>query len=119
MSTRCTPCRHTHLGFFEEEELIVARIRRQQLAAALAATETDGRGPHDVKTDKSTGFTWQAHIARLDEAEFKRRYRLTAESFYALHDKLEPYLVKHEKYQQLATFGRTIETYAVRWCEQL
>ena len=65
----------------------MAQIRRQQLAAALAATETDGRGPQDVKTDKWTGFSWETHIARLDEAEFKRRYRLTAESFYALHDK--------------------------------
>ena len=108
--------RRSHLGFFEEEELIVAQLRRQQLAAALAATETDGRGPQDAKTDKSIGFTWEAHVARLDEAEFKRRYRLTAESFYALHDKLEPHLVKHEKFQQLATFGRIIETYAVLAC---
>ena len=69
----------------------MAQLRRQQLAAALAATETDGRGPQDAKTDKSIGFTWEAHVARLDEAEFKRRYRLTAESFYALHDKLEPH----------------------------
>ena len=61
-------------GFFDEEELILVQLKRRQLAAALAATTT---GAQDDRTDKSIGFTWAAHIARLDEAEFKRRYRLT------------------------------------------
>ena len=64
-------------GFFDEEELILVQLKRRQLAAALAATTT---GAQDDRTDKSIGFTWAAHIARLDEAEFKRRYRLSVDS---------------------------------------
>ena len=95
-------------------ELICAVInRRARVAAAVAvaaghaaeAAATGGSGPQGPKTTPSDTFTWADHVARLTEAEFKLRYRVTPHAF---HKELLPKLwsrlsldpkvrVKHER----------------------
>ena len=50
------------------------------------------QGPQGPKRRDPSPFMWENHVARLTAAEFKLRYRLTAESFYTLLDMLEPAL---------------------------
>ena len=71
----------------------------QRLVAAATALLLDGDF-QGVGSDcqKPPEFSWQAHVARLSDAEFKQRYRLAPQSFDKLLSILEPDLsVQNEK----------------------
>ena len=78
---------------FKLELLCAALARRRRLAAMAAATAAaampSGQGPQGKKEKPGwSAFSWEAHMARLTESEFKLRYRLTPDSFYRLVAKL-------------------------------
>ena len=57
--------------------------RRRLAALVRHLRRARGQGPQGKK-QKPEVFSWEAHVARLTEAQFKRRYRLTWESFNKL-----------------------------------
>ena len=64
--------------------------RRAAAAAAFLAQqrprepERQASGPQGKKHKDTSLFVWEDHCLRLTEDEFKRRYRLTPDSFYKL-----------------------------------
>ena len=75
---------------------------------ALAALNADRTGT-GTEHCKPAGFTWAAHVEKLGERDFKLRYRMDAESFYALLDILRPGLQFNERQQSRARSGLPIE----------
>ena len=61
----------------------VAARRRAALAVAAQALQTGGQGPQGKKL-KHQPFSWGDHVRRMDEVQFKRRYRLSWTSFNEL-----------------------------------
>ena len=57
--------------------------RRKQVIAALAAFLSSGQGPQGKKR-REAAFSWDDHLGRLNEDEFKQRYRLTWPAFQKL-----------------------------------
>ena len=72
---------------------IVMDRRRSAIAAVVSVAPLGGQqGPQGPKRKDTSPFCWADHVARLSPAEFKLRYRLSHEAFYALVDLLEPEL---------------------------
>ena len=90
-------------------ELVAAIVKRRRLAAAALVVSTsakDGRGPQGKKQRDAAAFVWKDHLHRLSEEEFKLRYRLSFDSFYALLRKLWDDLSAHDaKCEQQARNG--------------
>ena len=63
-----------------------AVLRRR--VAVCAALRPGGQGPQGKKLPVRH-FSWADHVARLNEAQFKRRYRLTWPSFNKLLRKID------------------------------
>ena len=63
--------------------------KRRAAAAAAALSMRGGQGPQGKK-EKVEPFSWDKHVRRLTTKQFKRRYRLTWESFNKLLEKLNP-----------------------------
>ena len=67
--------------------------RRRVVSFVLPDLMVDGRGPQGKKRmSEEDPFSWEAHLQRLDEEEFKRRYRLDFDSFNVLLERLRPEL---------------------------
>ena len=67
-------------------EVAAAMMRRRRLAS-LQFLQQQGSikrqcGPQGKKTVDTAPFSWAAHMLRLTESDFKRRYRLDPDSFY-------------------------------------
>ena len=54
---------------------VAVAARRKQVAAAVAAFSSCGQGPQGKKR-REAAFSWEDHLARLTEDEFKQRYIL-------------------------------------------
>ena len=69
------------------------------LAVLVADRAVGGRqGPQGAKIKDDSRFDWAAHVRRLNENEFRLRYRLTAPAFYKLLNIIGKDLkVEHEK----------------------
>ena len=95
-------------GLSQEEYICVgAHANRLRAAAALLfqGDLVDKRGPHR----EACAFCWDTHTARLSEAEFKQRYRLSPESFDKLLTILEPKLaVESDRQASNARSGKPI-----------
>ena len=67
--------------------------RRRVVSFLLPALLKDGRGPQGKKSrgDKPP-FSWELHVRRLNEEEFRRRYRMDFDSFNVLLERLRPHL---------------------------
>ena len=68
------------------EAAIRAAVHRRRLAAAASAAyrlglRSGGQGPQGKKVPDPAPFSWTDHVARLTEAQFKQRYRLTFDGF--------------------------------------
>lgn len=71
---------------------IAGAIQKRRAAAAGAflaqqrprEPERQASGPQGKKHKDTSLFVWEDHCLRLTEADFKRRYRLTPDSFYKL-----------------------------------
>ena len=88
--------------------LVAATVHRRRFAAVLGLG--GGQGPQGKKHKSQGGeFSWDLHVLRLTEAEFKLRYRLDFDSFMELlsllRKDLEP---KSEKMARLAKGGELI-----------
>ena len=83
------------------------RVHRQRAAAVAAVLVgvQPRQGPQGRKRKDASPFIWEDHVARLTAAEFKLRYRLTAEAFYGLLDMLEPMLRVDSAKQALRSKG--------------
>ena len=69
---------------------LIARRRRVVVVAATLLLRKGGQqGPQAAKRKDKSPFIWSDHVDRLTEAEFKLRYRLSAEAFYELLGKIE------------------------------
>ena len=99
------------LAGLTQEEYICVGIHAQRLIAAATALLMSGDfkdagSPHR----KPPEFSWQTHVARLTEVEFKQRYRLCPLSFDKLLGILEPGLsVQNEKQHLNSRSGQPIE----------
>lgn len=92
-----------------EDLLQLAHAHRHRMVIiALAALNADRTGT-GTEHCKPAGFTWAAHVEKLGERDFKLRYRMDAESFYALLDILRPGLQFNERQQSRARSGLPIE----------
>ena len=82
-----------------DTEVVAAMVAQRR--AAAAAVLLDGvpvQGPKGPKRKDPSPFVWEDHVRRFTPAEFKLRYRLTAEAFYELLYKIGDRLsVKNEK----------------------
>lgn len=96
--TRCGCRTHLFTGDQEEEFVVcAAHQRRLALAAAALLLSKSGQGPTGPNR-KPIEFSWTDHVARMTEAEFKLRYRLSTTAFDELLGLLEPRLrVSNEK----------------------
>ena len=67
--------------------------RRRVVSFLLPALLKDGRGPQGKKSrgDKPP-FSWELHVRRFNEEEFRRRYRMDFDSFNVLLERLRPHL---------------------------
>ena len=67
--------------------------RRRVVSFLLPALLKDGRGQQGKKSrgDKPP-FSWELHVRRLNEEEFRRRYRMDFDSFNVLLERLRPHL---------------------------
>jgi hypothetical protein len=76
--------------------IAVQRRRVITAAAALAAAE---KPPKKVckKYKDPNPFSWEQHVRRLTEGEFRKRYRLDWDSFQELLRLLRPHLEFEEK----------------------
>lgn len=70
---------------------VAVAVHRRRVVAALDQLRTDGRGPQGRK-QREVPFSWEDHLMRLTEADFKLRYRLDIDSFYVLLNALRPSL---------------------------
>ena len=64
--------------------------QRRLIAAALAFFCTDGADGGCKR--RFPDFSWETHVHRMYDHEFKLRYRVSPESFYKLLDILKPEL---------------------------
>ena len=62
---------------------LAALGKRRRAAAAAAIMDFHRQGPQGKKI-KGTPFSWPEHVSRLNEKQFKRRYRLSCASFKKL-----------------------------------
>ena len=96
----------------EDDEVAAAYAVRLRLASAfhlLAAAEEARPGPKG-KCRKKEVFRWEQHVKKLNEDEFKLRYRLGSESFYHLLRQLQPHLQPADKTRAAqANGGHAIE----------
>ena len=67
---------------FRREHLSIAQHRRWVAATGLCIG--GGQGPCGRKRRELAHFSWEDHLLRLTEAEFKLRYRLNFDSFMDL-----------------------------------
>ena len=71
-------------------ELLCAALahRRRLLHSAALALQTDGQGPQGPKhrPEQDSLFSWAKHVRRMNEAQFKLRYRMTYDAFMKLLD---------------------------------
>ena len=87
---------------------VAVAARRKQVAAAVAAFSSCGQGPQGKKR-REAAFSWEDHLARLTEDEFKQRYRLTWPAFRKLMDIIRADLmVTDEKQARVAKCGELI-----------
>ena len=87
---------------------VAVAARRKQVAAAVAAFSSCGQGPQGKKRHEAA-FSWEDHLARLTEDEFKQRYRLTWPAFRKLMDIIRADLmVTDEKQARVAKCGELI-----------
>ena len=79
----------------EGPPLVLLRHRRRCLLAVIAAVvcAQQGHGPTGPNR-KGPDFCWKTHLERLDSSEFRKRYRLSPESFYELLGRLWHRLVR-------------------------
>ena len=68
---------------FRRQHLSIAQHRRWVAATGLCIG--GGQGPCGRKRRELAHFSWEDHLLRLTEAEFKLRYRLNFDSFMPLH----------------------------------
>ena len=62
---------------FKEELFLAAHARRRRMLA-VATILRPGKGPQGEKTAPTWApFSWTKHMNRLDEKDFKLRYRVT------------------------------------------
>ena len=88
---------------------VAAAIRRRQIILALQALSA-GKGPQGPKYCSESQFSWTDHIRRLDEREFKLRYRLDYDAFRKLVEILRPDLtVTVEKMARRAKWGQLVQ----------
>ena len=78
------------LGESEEEVHLLAAHQQRLIAAALLllSGESSGGG----WAHRFPDFSWEAHVDRMYEDEFKLRYRVSSDSFYKLLEILKPEL---------------------------
>ena len=69
----------------DDERRAAACVKARRIAAAAGVAEDarGGQGPSGRKR-KLTPFCWEDHLLRLNETDFKRRYRLDFDSFMKL-----------------------------------
>jgi hypothetical protein len=93
------------------------RVRRQILAAAhhrrcvaaIAAAMDGSQGPSGKKHRPLQQFSWEEHVLRFTEDEFKLRYRLDFDSFMELVNILRADLsVTDEKQARYAKWGQVV-----------
>ena len=70
--------------------LLSAAHQRRLIVAAVVLFQSGDWGGGWKK--RLPAVSWVDHVARLNEAEFKQRYRLSSDSFYKLRDILRPEL---------------------------
>ena len=76
------------------------------MAVVLAASaHGNDRGNPGGRNRTQPDFDWDAHCGRLNQEEFRRRYRLTAQGFYNLLDKLWPKLNRERKQKGKGSAG--------------
>ena len=95
-----------------EQRILACQAQRKRLVAALLLFDTElGRhqtsgGPKAPVPD----FSWDEHVQRFSEAQFKLRYRLSFHSFNKLLAILEPSLaVTNEKLACNSRSGKPVE----------
>ena len=60
-------------------------ITRKRRAVLLVDKAVDGRGPQAKKVNREKEpFSWDAHVQKFTESDFKQRYRLDFDSFQVL-----------------------------------
>ena len=62
---------------------LAVAVQRRRAAAAIMLL-MNGQGPQGRKRRPQSPFSWEDHVARLTEPEFKQRYRLNWDSFQDL-----------------------------------
>ena len=97
---------------FKEELFLAAHARRRRMLA-VATILRPGKGPQGEKTAPTWApFSWTKHMNRLDEKDFKLRYRVTVDAFYKLLDEYhlrEDLTTKDELHAMLSKWGTLVE----------
>ena len=92
---------------FRREHLSIAQHRRWVAATGLCIG--GGQGPCGRKRRELAHFSWEDHLLRLTEAEFKLRYRLNFDSFMdLLHILRADLVVSNEKQARFAKWGQLV-----------
>lgn len=95
--------------------LLSAAHQRRLIVAAVVLFQSGDWGGGWKK--RLPAVSWVDHVARLNEAEFKQRYRLSSDSFYKLRDILRPELdVSHKQNAFNTRSGKPIELEARLAC---
>ena len=62
---------------------LAIKKRCMAAAAALLSAMSSGQGPQGEKQrTERCQFSWENHMGRLTESEFKLRYKVTVHAFY-------------------------------------
>jgi hypothetical protein len=94
---------------FLHQQALALAIRRRQIAAALEDLASGGQGPQGQKCRDDPVFSWESHMRRLSDAEFKLRYRLSRDGFKALLGLLRVDLeVENKVLAKRAKFGALV-----------
>ena len=92
---------------FRREHLSIAQHRRWVAATGLCIG--GGQGPCGRKRRELAHFSWEDHLLRLTEAEFKLRYRLNFDSFMdLLHILRADLVVSNEKQARFTKWGQLV-----------
>ena len=92
---------------FRRQHLSIAQHRRWVAATGLCIG--GGQGPSGRKRRELAHFSWEEHLLRLTEAEFKLRYRLNFDSFMdLLHILRADLVVSNEKQARFAKWGQLV-----------
>ena len=92
---------------FRRQHLSIAQHRRWVAATGLCIG--GGQGPCGRKRRELAHFSWEDHLLRLTEAEFKLRYRLNFDSFMdLLHILRADLVVSNEKQARFAKWGQLV-----------